>query len=252
MRAINILKFHHPLMVLTLSVIMMAGCKKQKEPIALEQQQANEPQEAPWVQLFDGETLNGWVAKGGPNQFMVEDHMIVSTAELEKPGGYLCSVNDYGDFILEWEVKIDTTLNSGMQIRGQIWEKDTSSLYLAGNGELRETSWQAGGIWGYQIEIDPSPRAWSGGLYEPGYRGWLVDLSQNKEAGAAFDPNGWNKMKVEAAGNSIKTWVNGVLAVDTTDDLLASGFIGLQYHEAYHSNQAGKKVYWKNIRIKEL
>lgn len=228
----------------------MVGCSQsqQKE----QEQVTDDVPESEWVDLFDGVSINGWEYKGGPNQFVVEDKMLVSTSELGKPDGYLCTTRDFDNFILEWEVKIDTTLNSGVQIRGQIWEKDTATMYLSGSGELSKHSWEAGGIWGYQIEVDPSPRRWSGGLYEPGNRGWVVDLAENKEAGEAFDRSGWNKMKVEINHNQIKTWVNGVLAVDTIDDLLDSGFIALQYHKAYNQSQEGKKVYWKNIRIKEL
>jgi hypothetical protein len=133
-----------------------------------------------------------------------------------------------------------------------VWEKDTTTMYLAGNGELGEREWTKGTVWGYQIELDPTSRAWSGGFYEEGNRGWLVTLADNEEAGTAFKRNDWNHFRVIADGHRFQTWVNGVAAVDTEDDLSATGFIGLQFHKAYRDNQVGKKVYWRMIRIKEL
>ena len=107
-------------------------------------------------------------------------------------------------------------------------------------------------MWGYQIEVDPSSRAWSGGLYEPGNRGWIVTLAGNEAARKAFKPMDWNHFKIVMNGNKIQTWVNGVPTVDTTDDMSASGFIGLQFHGAYREWQKDKKSMWKNIKIKEL
>jgi Domain of Unknown Function (DUF1080) len=107
-------------------------------------------------------------------------------------------------------------------------------------------------VWGYQIEVDPSNRAWSGGLYEPGNRGWIVTLAGNEAGRKAFKPNDWNHFKIAMNGNKIQTWVNGVPTVDTTDDMSASGFIGLQFHGAYREWQKDKKSMWKNIKIKEL
>jgi hypothetical protein len=205
-----------------------------------------------WQSLFDGKTLNGWKVLGGDAEFVVQDGLIVCTTELNVESSFLCTEKSYDNFILEYEVKIDSVLNSGVQIRSHVWESDTTSKYLAGNGELEDIEWPKGTVWGYQIEVDPSERAWSGGFYEEGNRGWLVTLADNPEAGRAFKRNDWNHFKVVANGNRFQTWVNGVPAVDTEDDLTASGFIGLQFHQAYRENQVDKKVFWRDIRIQEL
>src|SRR6185436_4671029 len=94
-------------------------------------------------------------------------------------------------------------------------------------------------------------RMWTGGLYDEGRRGWLVDLSQNEPARKAFKAGQWNKFRIEARGDSIKTWLNGVPAADLLDAKDQEGFIGLQVH------QVGKRedpltVAWRNIRIQEL
>jgi hypothetical protein len=214
-----------------------------------------------WQYLFDGKTLNGWkvlnegdAKPAGKPDFRVEDSMIVCNTIMESEGGYLVTDKSYDNFILEFDVKTDTSLNSGMQCRGRIWEKDTSSVYLAGDaaGTKNEVKWPAGYVWGYQVEIDPSERAWSGGLYEPGNRGWLVRLIGNEPARKAFRPMDWNHFKIEMNGNVIKTWVNDVPVVNTTDDMTASGFFGIQFHKAYYDWQKDTKTFWKNIRIKEL
>jgi hypothetical protein len=214
-----------------------------------------------WRDLFDGKTLNGWKVlnqdwtnPGSKPDFLVENGMIVCNTVMGNEGGYLITEKSYSDFILELDVKLDTSLNSGIQCRGRLWDKDTSSVYLAGdpNGTKHDSKWRAGEAWGYQIEVDPSPRAWSGGLYEPCNRGWLVTLKGNEPARKAFKPADWNHFKIVMKGNRIQTWVNNVPIVDTTDDLTSSGFIGLQFHGAYNAWQKDKKSLWKNIRINEL
>lgn len=214
-----------------------------------------------WVDLFDGKTLNGWKVNNQdfehPDytpEFYIEDGMIICNTIMNAGGGYLITEKSYDNFIIELDVKIDTLLNSGIQCRGQIWEKDTVTTYVAGNaqGTVSQNKWQAGYLWGYQAEIDPSPRSWSGGLYEPGNRGWVVTLADNEKARKAFNRTDWNHFKVMMDGNKIQIWVNDILTVDTIDEMSKSGFIGIQFHGAYNENQNNKKSMWKNIRIKEL
>jgi hypothetical protein len=214
-----------------------------------------------WKDLFDGKTLNGWSVMNqdwkNPDikpDFYVEDNMIICNTIMGNEGGYLITDKSYSDFILEFDVKIDTSLNSGLQCRSRLWDKDTTTVYVAGdvNGTKHVTTWPKGYVWGYQIEVDPSRRAWSGGLYEPGNRGWIVTLAGNETARNAFKPMDWNHFKILMDGNKIQTWVNGILTVDTTDNMSSSGFIGLQFHGAYLEYQKDKKSMWKNIRIKEL
>ncbi len=205
-----------------------------------------------WVDLFDGKTLTGWTIIGGDADFSVEDSMIIGNSKLDAPNVFLCTEEEYRDFILEFDVRIDEGINSGMQIRSQVWEKDTTTNYLGGNGEITFRSWPAGRVWGYQIEVDPSDRAWTGGFYEEGNRGWLVTLANREEAQNAFHKEDWNTIRVKAEGNHFQTWVNGVMAVDATDDLSESGFFGLQLHGISNPDLANKKVWWRNLKINEL
>ncbi len=248
----NVKRFFNyvPFTGIAIALLFIAGC--QHKPAANDG----------WVDLFDGQTLNGWKVLNqdwdhpdSKPDFYVEDNMIICNTTLDNQGGgYLVTEKSYDNFILELDVKIDTSLNSGIQCRGQIWDRDTVTSYVAGNAEgtVRQIEWRSGYVWGYQVEVDPSERAWSGGLYEPGNRGWVVTLAGNDKARNAFRLLDWNHFKIVMDGNKIQTWVNDVPAVDTTDDMSASGFIGLQFHGAYRQWQDGAKTRWKNIRIKEL
>ena len=205
-----------------------------------------------WTSLFNGEDLSGWEVLGGDANFQVEDGMIVGITEEDLPNCFLATKKQYDDFILEADFKIDPNINSGIQIRSAVYEKDTTTAYLNGRLEEGTRDWEAGRVHGYQIEIDPSDRAWTGGFYEEGGRGWLQPLNENEEAQEAYKPEEWNHLKIRADGNTFTTWLNGVPAANTTDNQMDSGFIALQLHGAWKEEQVGQKVYFKNIRIKEL
>ena len=110
--------------------------------------------------------------------------------------------------------------------------------------------YQNGRVHGYQVEIDPSERAWSGGIYDEARRGWMYTLDNNPKGRKAFRPGEWNHYRLEAIGNSIRTWVNGIPCADVVDYLTPSGFIALQVHSiGEDKSKAGLQVKWKNIRI---
>ncbi|MBM4028524.1 MAG: DUF1080 domain-containing protein [Planctomycetes bacterium] len=188
--------------------------------------------DAAWESLFDGKTLNGWVQKNGQAKYTVEDGTIVGTTVLNTPNSFLCTEKMYQDFVLELEFLVEPGLNSGIQIRSHSY-KDYNNYR----------------VHGYQVEIDTSKRAWSGGIYDEGRRGWLFDLKDKPEAQAAFKQDQWNHYRIEALGDRIRTWVNGVPAADLTDDMTATGFIALQVHG---SKVADKKIKWRNLRIQDL
>ncbi|WP_430906361.1 3-keto-disaccharide hydrolase [Maribacter sp. 2-571] len=186
----------------------------------------------PWVALFNGKDLEGWSQKGGTATYSIRDGAIVGTTVDNTPNSFMTSDKMYGDFILELEYLVDATMNSGIQIRSN------SFPY-----------YQDGRVHGYQIEIDPSDRAWSAGIYEEGARGWLYPLENNTAAQKAFKQNEWNHYRIEAFGDTLKTWINGTPAAHLIDEQTARGFIGLQVHSIYGDQKAGTEIQWKNIRI---
>ena len=72
--------------------------------------------DAGWVNLCDGKTLDGWTTGDGKPVtagWTVEDGVIHRTAK----GGDIYTAKDYGDFELEWEWKISEGGNSGVKYR---------------------------------------------------------------------------------------------------------------------------------------
>ncbi len=186
-----------------------------------------------FVTLFDGKTLDGWIQRGGKATYEVEDGVILGTTVLKTPNSFLCTPRDYENFIFEVEFKADEKVNSGIQIR-------SNSL----------PDYKKGQVHGYQVEIDTSDRAWTGGIYDEGRRGWLNDLKNNEAARKAFKHNEWNSFRIIADGDSIKTWLNGVPAADLKDSMTKTGFIALQVHGT--KSETPLHIRWRNIRIKEL
>lgn len=186
-----------------------------------------------WVSLFNGKDLSGWKKLNGAAEYHIEGDAIVGVSQLNTPNTFLTTEKMYTDFILEVEVQVHPLLNSGVQIR---------------SNSLKE--YRDGRVHGYQVEIDPSARAYSGGIYDEARRGWLYPLSDNPRGQKAFKRGGWNKYHIEAVGNEIRVWVNGVNTANLVDDMTAKGFICLQVHGIRNKEQAGTTVKWKNIRIK--
>jgi len=202
--------------------------------------------ETGWVNLFNGKDLTGWIQKGGKANYKVENGEIIGSSVPNTANSFLCTTKDYANFILEVEFKVHPELNSGVQIRSQVFEEEKTTE-IGG----KKFKFAAGRVHGYQVEIDPSARAYSAGIYDEGRRGWLKDLKENEAARKAFKPNEWNKFRIECKGDSIKTFINGVPAADLKDSVTPKGLIALQVHGV------GKKtdvleVRWKNVKLKDL
>ena len=187
-----------------------------------------------WQNLFDGKTLNGWKRLAGTATYKVADGAIVGTTVANSGNTFLVTEKEYGDFVLELDAKVDdVTSNSGIQTRSHF-----------------NTNGHTGKVYGRQVEIDPSARAWSGGVYDEARREWLYPLELHPEAKTAFKLGEYNHIKIECIGNETKTWINDIpvaYVIDTTD---YKGFIGLQVHAVGKPEEAGKNVYFKNIRIR--
>ena len=178
-----------------------------------------------WKPLFNGKDLSGWEQKGGKAVYRVENREIVGTAVPKTGNSFLCTQRSYTNFVLELEFKVINGLNSGVQVRSQCFDEPTTFT----NSD-KVVKIPAGRVHGYQIEIDPSARAWTGGIYEEGRRGWLNNLKDNEAARLAYRSNDWNHFRIEATGDHLRTRLNGVSAGDLKDSLNQSGFLGLQVH----------------------
>lgn len=190
-----------------------------------------EKEKSDFVDLFNGKNLDGWETKNGEAPFTVEDGVIIGTYVTGTPNTFLCTTENYDDFILTYEGYLGEETNSGVMVRGQ-----------------SSPDYRDGRVNGYQVEMDPSKRKWTGGIFDEARRGWLYNLEGNPAAKDAFKLNEWNQFRVEAIGNSIKVWVNGIPTADLIDDVDPSGFIGLQVHSVKEELD-GRQVKFKNIKI---
>lgn len=189
-----------------------------------------------WINLFDGKTLNGWKKVAGEAEYRIEEGAIVGITVPNTPNTFLITDKEYSDFVLELEVKImDTTSNSGIQFRSQ---------YDPSGNKGR------GKVFGYQYELDPSSRRWTAGVYDEGRREWLYPLMLNPSAQDLLKTGVYNKVRVECIGNNIKTWINDKPAAYVVDNVDSKGVIALQVHSIGRPDMAGKKIFWKNIKIK--
>ncbi len=192
----------------------------------------NVPEQNQWVELFDGKTLNGWWNPYEWGKAWVEDGEVRLLADKKF---FLVTDSTYEDFIFTAEILMpEGRSNSGFMFRCHV---DTNHVY------------------GYQAEVDPSERKWSGGLYDEGRRQWLNPVRGDSasvaafraRAGEAFKRHEWNKYRIECRGDSLKISVNDVLTTAYSDTVDAEGYIGLQHH-----GEAGKVYRFRNIRILEL
>ena len=187
---------------------------------------------AQWRNLFNGKDLKGWNQKNGAAKYYVENGEIVGVTVSNTTNSFLCTEEEFSDFIFEVELKVDEVMNSGIQFRS-----------------LSKADYQNYRVHGYQMEVDPTDRAWSGGVYDEARRDWLYIPNINPEGKKAFKIGTWNKYRIEAIGNTIRTWINGIPVSHLIDDMTSKGFIALQVHAIYGDMKEGMKIRWKNIRI---
>lgn len=171
--------------------------------------------------LFDDMPLESWRRVGGAATFTLEPPAkgatgptLVGKGPIER-NGFLVSPRELGDFRLAVDVRIGSSedlngekMNSGIQVRS----RDIG-----------------GAIGGLQIEIDPSQRRWSGGIYDERGRGWLSSLRENDAGRAAFQLGAWNRYEVECIGPRIRTRINGVSCAEWYDGVVA-GLLAFQVH----------------------
>jgi hypothetical protein len=174
--------------------------------------------------LFNGKDLAGWKAHGA-ERWVVEHGEILGEA-VTKEYGYLATEKAYRDFELTAKFKAEGTGNSGIFFHSSLTGTD---------------------IAGVQAEVDPRPGMHTGGLYESAGREWLV--KPRPEAEKALRIGGWNDMRVLVEGAHVRTWVNGVPAVDYLDPApkYTDGVIALQLHAGGEG-----RMRFKDIRIREI
>jgi Domain of Unknown Function (DUF1080) len=184
------------------------------------------------IRLFNGKDLKGWKILGGKAKYEVKNGEIIGTTVSNEPNSFLTTEETFGDFILTLDFKNESGINSGIQFRSE-----------------SKPDYQNGRVHGYQLEIDPSPRAWTGGIYDEARRLWLYPLEYNPAAKKALKPTDWNTARIECIGNTLRVFINGVPTSHVVDDMTLKGFIALQVHSINKPEDAGKQVQWRNILL---
>jgi glucose/arabinose dehydrogenase len=194
------------------------------------------PTPAEWVHLFEDTTEDDWLIRGGRATYELADGILTGTTAPNTPNTFYTTTKTYSDFELIYEVRVDRELNSGVQIRSAIM----------GGPDNRD-----GNLQGYQIEVDPQPRAYTAGIYDERRRGWLHPLHTTPSPRRAFRQGEWNTVRVLAQGDTIRTWINGVPAAEIFDTMTPAGHIGFQVH-GVGGREDPLTVEFRNARIREL
>lgn len=195
-------------------------------------------EEAPWVSLFNGADLSGWkiVALKDPASVVVEDGAMVLRQRINTiEHTFIATEARYGDFILELDVMDDPGINSGILLR---------CVDAPATAKVR--------LNGYQVKIDNTPRAWTGGVFDDfgnGWR-WLNDLADNEAGRAVFKFSEWARFRIECIGSTIKVWVNGVPTCHLVDEKYREGYIAFKIHSlGAKPEETRSAVRMKNIRV---
>ncbi|NJO20747.1 MAG: DUF1080 domain-containing protein [Spirulinaceae cyanobacterium RM2_2_10] len=195
-----------------------------------------------WRELFNGRNLDGWVFRGKADEsaptFEVEDATIVGRTRIPANAtAFLATEQQFEDFELYFEVRIDQDLNSGVQVR----------------------STPEGTVRGAQVDIQNGSER-TGFIFGQGMGKWLTqDIAEVSRGNHAFRDGEWNQFRVRVEGGNVKTWVNGQQVADTThEDIASAGVIALQVHAHPRGQQreSGAKevlsVKWRNIKVSEI
>lgn len=188
----------------------------------------------PSTALFDGQTLRGW--EGDLRWWKVEDGKIVGGSKTEKvpKNFFLATTTSYKNFDLKLKLRLTGNpetgmINSGVQIR---------SVRLADSTEMV----------GYQVDAGDG---WWGKLYDESRRKKVIGEPAHPEAvKAAVRPGDWNEYRILAEGRRIRTWLNGVPALDYTESdtaLPQEGLIGLQIHSGGLATVEVKDIYLREL-----
>ncbi len=176
-----------------------------------------------WELLFNGRNLDGWY--GEPRLWKVADGMIVgSSGRRLRRNTFLISRREFSDFILKVDIKL-TNRNSGVQFRSKVLPAHT--------------------VRGYQADATRG-KAWGNLHGENTGRRVIVDGWTGK--GETVVRTGeWNHYEIYCEGDRITLTLNGLVTVDTRDDMFRRGVIGFQLHRGQPMSVA-----FRNVKIKPL
>jgi hypothetical protein len=211
---------------------------------------------AGWVSLFNGTNLDGWKHDElGKAEYSVVDGAVHGVTVAGSPNSFLYTEKEFGDFELEFEVKVHDSLNSGVQIRSRP-KSEADAAETDQSKKSKKANSSVGRFFGPQVEIESSPGQ-AGYIYgEATGLNWLSEEPQIEGFSHTHMRNGeWNKFRVVAKGPRIQTWINNQSVADLTHETIfkthPKGHIALQVH-GVKAGTGPYDVSWRNIRIREV
>ncbi|HUT88576.1 MAG TPA: DUF1080 domain-containing protein [Thermoguttaceae bacterium] len=197
-----------------------------------------------FVPLFDGKTLQGWVGvAGSTDSYYAEDGLLICKADGHD---HVFTEKEFANFILRLDIKLEENGNNGVGIRTKI----SRQPHIEGM-EL-------------QVLDDTGPRY--NDLNHPKYlklkpyqhHGSIYGVVPAK-TGHMKKAGQWNQEEVICDGRHVKVILNGAVIIDADLDKVepmdGKEHPGLKYEKGrigLHAHGNGEKVFFRNIRIKEL
>lgn len=186
----------------------------------------------------------------GQATYKVENGVLVGTTTDGSPNSFLVK-GPFKDFELQFEVKVDDELNSGVQVRSHLAKEGDPAPEGSKNGKPQP----AGRLYGPQCEIAINGTA--GDFYDEARRGtWWSILTQTEAvrteaAKAAFKKGGWNHYRIVVQGDHYQSFVNGVKTADFKQPGDPEGHIGFQVH-GIKKGSGPYSVRWRAVKFKTL
>jgi len=198
----------HPVLLACISAIALAAVAR-----------AETPPTASLPSIFNGQDLTGWQTPNEPAYWSVVDGAIVGQSDDRKQGSMLFTEQPYGDVIVEAEVRFTGEIDSGIMVR---------------KPEL-------------QVQIGVS-RSLKRDMTCSFYTGTYPEEARAPKAAELLKPGAWNRIRVEAKGDTFTVWLNGEQVSQFKDAKYAAPApIGLQIHAGLVM-----KVEFRDIRAKAL
>ena len=185
---------------------------------------AADPQLQP---IFNGKDLTGFTGENAANFWRVENGVLIGENDAAKKGHYLWTEKEYGDFVLEFDVRWKSPTERGVDT-GIEMRKPKLQLQLGVSGSLK---------------VDMTGSFYTGG--KPAY----PEAGQAKDAKKLLKPEGeWNTIRILAKGDTFKCWINGQKASEYTDAKFSDAApLGLQIH-----GNVEMKVEYRNLKLAEM
>ena len=202
-----------------------------------------------WQQWFKDGLADAQIVSGTAT-YKVENGTLIGTTTDGSPNSFLMK-GPFKDFELQFEVKVDDELNSGVQVRSHLAKEGDP----APEGSKGGKPLPAGRLYGPQCEIAVNGTA--GDFYDEARRGtWWSILTKTEAvrtdaAKAAFKKGEWNHYRIVVQGDHYQSFVNGVKTADFHQPGDPEGNIGFQVH-GIKKGSGPYTVRWKNVKFKAL